>query len=451
MRRLSERLGRVAPEAATFVLVAAVYWIHFAINGYGRFYHDAAEYWDLGRRFGSDGFSLLAYDDSSRGYALPLLNRGLQWIAEGIRLNDVTIVAIAGGLLAATLGVVVLPRLAGMLFSEARVSWGRVLGLNGLLFLFWRDHLGFPLSDFPALLAACVGVIGLLRGTVPGFLLAGIVFGLAANMRPAYLPAVLVVLVVAALPLLRRGALVGGACAAAFAAGIATVAAPQIAMNREHHETWSPAPADARDIAFVQLNGGLLAQRYETYVGPPDRYPRTKVFYRDPATGGLLDEQIEGYGEYARLAVSHPHRLAASYVLHAFNGLHVLYPTPYVRDLENTSRGLSVLQYTILFLAVLRLALPDARRALGRVRWLGVLVLVAPAITALPGAMEPRFFLPLHVLAYMLVCFGPRARCSVLGRGVLRQIAIVTAYAAFLVLWIVLTEATAAQIEHPLS
>ena len=66
-------------------------------------------------------------------------------------LGDVTVVKIFGALLAATLGVVVLPRLARALFPNAALSWDRILALNALLFLYWRDHFDFPLADFPAL------------------------------------------------------------------------------------------------------------------------------------------------------------------------------------------------------------------------------------------------------------------------------------------------------------
>jgi hypothetical protein len=444
------RIRRAAPELACFLLVTSVYLAHFVRAGYDRFYHDSAEYWELRTSFG-DGFSLLAYDDPFRGYTLPLLNRALGWIADVSGASDVTTVEAVGGLLAATLGVIVLPRLARVLFSEAVVTWPRVLVLNALVFAFWRDHFAFPLSDFPAVLAACVGLIALFRSSTAGYLVAGLAFGVAANMRPAWAAATLIVLVAAALPVLRGAARRRGATAAVLVAtGLVIVAAPQVAMNVRHHDTWSPAPARSRDISMVQLNGGLVAQRYETYIGPQDRYPRTKVFYRDPVASMLANDEVESYGEYLRLVATNPHRLAGSYVLHTFNGLHVLYPTPYVRDLRDTSWALSVAQYSIVFLAVLTLVLPDARRALGRVRWLGLVVLAVPSLTAIPGAMEPRFFLPVHLLAYSLVCFGGGLRSALAGGGARRGVAVGAAYGAFLALWLVLAEATQAQIEFPL-
>jgi hypothetical protein len=444
-------MRRVGPEVAAFLLVAAAYLLHFATAGYDRLYHDAAEYWRLGEQFSEDGFSLLSYDDRFRGYSLPLVNFGLQRVGTGLGVGDLTIVELSGSLLAATLGVVVLPRLARALFPHASVGWARVLAFNGLLFIFWRDHFAFPLSDFPALLAASIGLLGLFRATVAGYIAAGLGFGIAANMRPAYLPLALVGVIAAALPLLRLPDLRRGAVATVLVGfGVVAVTAPQVAINHRHHDTWSPTPAGSRDISLVQLNGGLVAQRYETYVGPSDRYPRAKVFYLDPAARGLLEDELSSYGEYARIALSHPHRIAASYGLHTFNGLDVRYPTPYVRDLTDSPLVLTILQATVMFLAGLRLLLPEARRALGQIRWIGIVILAAPCLTAIPGTPEPRFFLPLHALAYMLVCFGPATVASVRGRGAWRPIAVVAAYLVVLLIWLGLSAAAEAQLEHPL-
>ena len=117
-----------------------------------------------------------------------------------------------------------------------------------------------------------------------------------------------------------------------------------------------------------------------------------------------------GNGEYLKLVARHPLELSASYARHVFNGLDVKYPTPYVRDLRDTSTALSLLEYTLIFLALARLLATGARRALGGVRWAGLLVLAASCIGVLQVQAEPRYFLPLQLLIYLLVCFGPMTR-----------------------------------------
>src|SRR4029453_15870996 len=95
----------------------------------------------------------------------------------------------------------------------------------------------------------------------------------------------------------------------------------------------------------------------------------------------------------------------------------VRYPTPYIRDLDDSSLLLSLLLYSLLFVALARLLIPGARRALGRIHWVGTAILVSPCLSAIPGAVEPRFFLPLQLVGYMLVCFGPATRSTVLAGG----------------------------------
>jgi hypothetical protein len=139
--------------------------------------------------------------------------------------------------------------------------------------------------------------------------------------------------------------------------------------------------------------------------------------------------------------------LAASYARHVFNGLDVRYP--YIRDLGDTSVLLSLLQYTLLFVALARLLLPYARRALGGIRPKGIVILVSPGITAIPGAVEPRFFLPLQMVAYMLVCFGPGTRRLLLGGTTERRIALGASYALFVLVCLLISSATLAELQHP--
>ena len=377
-------------------------------------------------------------------------------------LGDVTVVKIFGALLAATLGVVVLPRLARALFPNAVLGWERILALNGLLFIYWRDHFDFPLADFPSLLTASIGVILLLRRGTWGYALAGLSFGLAASMRGNYWFALAAAVLVAALVPMRpwswrtRGTAVGLVLAGALVASL-----PQVLVNHRHHGTWSPSIPIASEANLVTTWLGLRAQKYETFVGPPAEYPQPGVAYLDPATQRLLEEEgitpvirlgrpsFPSSSRYVQLVLEHPLAMSASYFRHAFNGLDVKYPTPYVRDLDDTSVVLSLLQYTVLFVALARLVLPGARRALGRVRWSGVVVLLSACVGVIATQAEPRYYLPLTALVYMLVCFGPATRESLLGRSMARRIAGAVVYVGFVLGCLSLSSATQDQIEFP--
>ena len=185
------------------------------------------------------------------------------------------------------------------------------------------------------------------------------------------------------------------------------------------------------------------------------------VFYLDPSTRRLLEEEsiapvirlnrpsFPSSSRYLRLVLEHPLAMGASYFRHVFNGLDVKYPTPYVRDLDNKPLVLSLLNYTLLFVALARLVLPDARRALGRIRWSGMVVLAGALVGVIATQAESRYYLPLTALVYLLVCFGPATRASFLGGSTVRRVAIGVAYAAFLLGCLSLSSATQEQIEFP--
>jgi len=461
------RARRIRPEPVCFALVAGAYGLHFLLSGYHGFYYDATYYWRLRNHFQHNGhFSLVAFDSPWRGYSVPLLNHVLQVIASAGGLAGVTIVKIFGALLAATFGVVVVPRLARQLLPAASIGAGRVLALNALIFLYWRDHFDFSLSDFPSLLVAMIGVLGLLLATGSGFLVCGLCFGLAANIRPAYLPAAIAAVAVAGLlPLRRWNWRRRGAAVTLVLAGALVASLPQMLINHHQRGSWSPMIPKAREITLLQLWQGMRAQKYETYVGSGAGYPRPDVFYVDPATRHVVERQhispvrqfyigftyveFPSYRKYVGMVLDHPAEMAAAYVRRLFNGLDVQYPTPYVRDLRDRSTVRSLVQYTLMFMAFARLLLPDARRALGRIRWAGIVVLLIPCVTAVTGAVEPRFFLPLQLLIYMLVCFGPATRASLLGGGVGRRVGLAVSYAAFVLVCLTLSSATLAQIEYP--
>jgi hypothetical protein len=179
------------------------------------------------------------------------------------------------------------------------------------------------------------------------------------------------------------------------------------------------------------------------------------VLYFDPAGTRALKSagigRVTSYRQYARVVVHRPDLVTASYLLHFFNGLDVWYPTPYVRDLNDRSPAVSLLEYTLLFLAIGRLVLSNARRKLGRVEWIGLAILTSPCLSAIPGVVEPRFFLPVQVLVYLLACFGPSTVSSFAAGPAARRMTLVASYGAFVAVCLTLSSQTRAQIEFPMS
>ena len=232
------------------------------------------------------------------------------------------------------------------------------------------------------------------------------------------------------------------------------VSLPQMAINHHHRDSWSPTLDGAKEIGTGQLAWGLVLQKYETYVGPSSEYPDQRVLYFDPVANDVREaegiSEITSYGDYVEVVLRHPAAMAASYALHTFNGIDVRHATPYIRDLRRSHFTASLLLYTLVFAGLARLLLSSARRGLGEIRWVALGLLIVPALTAIPGAIEPRFFLPLHLIVLTLVCFGPGRTASFFGGSTRRRVLLVVAYISFMVVCVTLSAATRAQIEHPI-
>jgi hypothetical protein len=267
-------------------------------------------------------------------------------------------------------------------------------------------------------------------------------------------PLALAALVVAALlPAAPGGRRARARSAALVLVPLALVTLPQVAVNHLHHGGWSPTPAESRESSLTVLTQGLEIQKHETYVGPPDVYPQGVVHYYDPMTRDVLDDDdlpLRSYRHYVDVLLEHPFEMGTSYARHVFNGLDVRYATPYIRNLEHRPLILPIFAFTLLFVAATQLASSEARRRLGGVRWLGVAILVASILIAIPSPTTPRYFLGVHLLAYLIVCFSPALAAPLLRGGVVRTAGIALAYAGVLVVALTLSADTLRHTEFPL-
>jgi hypothetical protein len=403
-------VSRNGPLAAFGAALAVTLIVALSL-GKKPFYYDANLYWSLGDSFVRNGhFSLLNFENPLRGYAFPLVNHELLKIAGDLKWSASTIVRVFNALLFALIGAVLAPRLAEEIWPGR--PWGAIrrLTLTALLLVFWSGYLSFPLSDFPALCMVLLAIVAIVHPDAPGWMLvAGIAAGLAIDIRPEYVSLAVV------LPLLlawtwfkgRRRRSPSAArrllCVGLLLAGFAGVSLPQALSSHRHHGTWSFLPGSAGGIAYIQLTDGLGLQRYETYVGSG---ALPAMYYIDPQGLRILREQnnqrIESLSQYLGLLVSHPLAMASLFMHHLVNGLDPRYNTPYVEHIgSNIFRRL--VGFLLVFLALVRVLWPTARRGLSPTRWRYPAALLACCVTTLSSAMETRFLLPVYLLVYMLV------------------------------------------------
>jgi hypothetical protein len=438
---------------APFAVVFVAYVVYLRAFADPHFYWDGAAYWSLGGSFGGAGhFSLLDYDSTIRGYALPLFNRLLASIASSLGVGNVTIVQLFGALEVAVLGTLLIPALVRASWPAARVTPWRILLLNGLIFFFWRDYFGYPMSDFPAATLAIAGLYAATRRSPLGYALAGLALGLAWNVRQAYIATLVVVLVIAGARagfrraprrLLRNVGLV--------LVGLLVASAPQMLINHHHGFGWSLTVPDAKVIALINLSAGMQEQRYETYIGTA--YPSPGVRYLDPSTQAILREDhiasFTSYTQYARVVERHPTEMVASWWRHIFNGLDVRFATPYIRDLNGASELFSLIVYSLIFVAGARLLIPSFRRQFGKVSWPEGLALAAGIVPAIPLGAETRYYIPVQLIVYALVLFAPGTRQGWAELGRPGKVTLMTLYPVFLLFCIALSTATLALIEYP--
>jgi hypothetical protein len=399
--------GPAMAFAVAFVAVLAV----ALFQGAKPFYYDSLNYWMLGKTFSVHGnFSLLNFSSPLRGYLLYLIDHGLQGIAVAFGWGASTCAKIFNAFVFALIGAVLAPKLAEISWPERHWTMWRRLALVLLLLVFWSGFLNFPLSDFPALMMVLIALVSIACYPKPGWvLLSGIATGAAIDMRPAYVllaPIVVVLAVWRYVELnkdtsIRRQAL----CSTLLVVGFLAVSLPQSLSAHRHYHTWSFVPGTAAHLESFQLTEGLGIQRVGGYVGaghPP------LMLYADPAGAALLNEQtghtITGLGQYLHLVVDHPVTMGGVLGRHLINGLDQRYSTPYVEHLDTGShRWLRLAGFLLIFLALLRVAWPAARRGLGSTRWRYPVALLLCCITTVPTAMETRFLLPIYLLSYILV------------------------------------------------
>jgi hypothetical protein len=412
--RLPGLLSRMqARPALNAFLIAFVGTLIVAlIQGPKPFLGDAANYWQLAETFTRGGhFSLLNFESSVRGYALPLAIYVLRRFGEALSWTDSSVAKLFNVALFALIGAVLVPRLAESTWPQQRWGLLRRLVLMALLLAFWSGDLSYPLSDFPGLALALLTLVAIARPETPGWMLiAGAGAGLAIDVRAAYVPFVAMLPVIVALgwfdrrhaehASLARRAL----CVGMLVVGFAAVSLPQSLEVHRHYGSWTFIPGNPSGLAQEHFELGMVAQRYDTVVAGGEGYPGN---YPDAAGQRLLREQpnseIRSLGEYSGVIFAHPVAMAELIARHVINGMDMRYSTVYVENLAGG--GLLWLRLTgflLVFLALVRVLWPAARRSLGVTRWRFPIALALCCLTSVFTAIETRYMLPVWLLVAML-------------------------------------------------
>lgn len=409
----NKRSGGIYKGVTFIVLFVFSIVIHTLINN-AHCYYDDAVYWNLGK---TCGWNVKNLDWGFRGWLLPYIfsmcyKFGMMFGSEflGYRIFS----SIVFALFFSVLYKYVLEMLEMKLSEKKSLLVGGVCGV--LFFLFFRGLLIYTLSDFYALILSVLAIIMLYQ--VVSYeqrlftkALKALVFGLclygAYNIRTIYLFLLIVsVLVLLVWQLCERKWIQMIVTLPTTLAGIVVSSIPQTLMNHHLLKNYSMA-VPTEGLMLSQLQWGIYAGRYATFVGDKSQYANERMFFIDKIGQTILEkEQITefaSYGEYFKLIMKYPLDFIGIYIRHLLNMLYPIYPNQYIQNIEKEKSVLLWFFYTILFVAIFYFIYsfkPKSRR------WIWMILMLVPCICILPGAVEIRFFIGLHLIIYTYALLG---------------------------------------------
>jgi hypothetical protein len=385
-----------------------------------QFHFDSGEYW-----------SLASLDDlvnvkSGRGYVYPLLLAPLKFLCS---LVPSPVLMYRGGMsvIYAVLLTVLLPNWFQTAFGGKLSAFRRLVPVV-LLGAVFPGVLLYPLSDLPAVLLAFSALVctirameahGSTRRLVLMLLAAGVLIGAAYNTRTIYM------FTTAALGVsillsggrwrLSQWRLLG---LASFVLGVVAISLPQLALNMRTHAVKSltvQSDVNDRHIFAAHLVWGITLQKYETSLF--NEGGSAQAFYLDRAGVRLFDEEVRAGNlfsmpHYFSVVARHPLEFLGIYTRHFINGLDVRDGIVYVQKPSPRRNRTAFLNFVVLILAAwVTLSIAKARGIDPNpafrdapVSWpLSLAMLLLPVAAVVPGAVETRYFLPLHLLAYCVI------------------------------------------------
>jgi hypothetical protein len=395
------------------------------------FHWDSSLYWDL-----ANPADFQADTKTFRGYVFPFCLYLIRQLTE-MAANPVSAYGAVACVIYAALLTEVVPKWFAAMFG-GELSLGRRLVPVVLLGILFPGLILYPLSDLPAMLLSWGGLFSVYRAAVARkfggrscmywLVLAGVLAGAAYNVRPIYIfmvptIALLIVLMFARMRVTAIGAAL---------LGLVMVSLPQAMFNLKGNDEFTPLvtlPMPGKNSLFVlHLMSGMTIQRYETTFDGGVSYP-------DPAGKRLVKklkqhEQLATHEEYwagtapktsvsdyVRMVARYPLDFLGIYARHVVNGLDVRDGRAYLSKPSVESNGRSVFNFLVLALAtwtllVRRVTNPDtaSEPRVPRLWWVGLLAILLPMAAIIPGVVETRYFLPLHLLAYCVIAFYLRPK-----------------------------------------
>ena len=351
------RARRSAPreDRSTRWFVFAVVGAATLARGVGTFLYDASYYWDAALALvAGQG----APESDGNYYAL----RGV-WTS--VTYAPAAVLGNIGGETVAGVAVLFqnalfLAAVAAFLVPAVLRPWYPSLGrparwaAGGLVWLTLQGFAPYPLVDVYAAAAVLLAVALCARGDVRCLLGAGLLLGYAVNLRPAYVPAAVLLIVFAVVTSRLR--------AAAVAGGMVAALVPQLVYNLATTGAFSIAPRTTGRLVELQAGYAAYTVRYDTYAWQMETSARQ--FFCAPGMAQSVGDLPTSTGELLRTFVVNLPGSALFALEKAAAALHWPVATPYSTHSPGTNAlfAVAVTLITVVGCAFL-ICTPFLRRA----------------------------------------------------------------------------------------
>ncbi|KII33656.1 hypothetical protein NL64_09110 [Pseudomonas fluorescens] len=406
-------------KMAAFLAAIFIFMLLHSIKGVTAFPWDAADYW----RLSSTEILFDFPKNSMRGYFYPTLLAPIRIFSEALGVLGHYPYRIISSLVYGYFFAIAVPEFYLQVFG-GRASFLRRLITPLLVAILFPGIIIYTLSDLPSLammISASACALSSIRTSTKLkryslLILSGLLAYGAYNTRTIYLfPAGLLVLALALAIYHKHSAGTRSFTILFFLLGAGIASIPQVVINYKNHDSLSPMVITTspynRSLFAGQLLWGITLQRYETSIdstSPPTKYYMDKAGERLFSDNKIGSEPF-GLRTYFELALENPVDFAGIYGRHIVNGLDLRDGEVYTVGEPAKRNALAIFNFLIvfsgLFIITMTILTKQAKveQKIKSVFW-GFLVLL-PAIMIIPGAIETRFFLAIHLAIYCSIAF----------------------------------------------
>lgn len=396
-------------------------------GGYDKYYYDGVYYFYTGDSVFANGFDLLAFPETFRGYLLPVTISFLKLLfTPFLGANSWVSYSVFSSLLTAVFITVILPYLFEIK-SSIRLFIGEIVTTCLVLF-FWGDFLQYPLADLPAMVYMGIAVallkyickkeISGVRGILLGLAI-GAFFYASYSAKVTYRFGAVIALIwlfvfyrkKSILKVLIPGMLIG-----AF-----VMAVPQMLINAQYTGQYTPKVLTemlfgyGNSLEITQLYTGLSSIRLESYVGDHAYWLADNIVFRDVVGEYIVNTYTVqnnitvsdiGILDFIKIFFQYPMDMIGIYTRRLVSLMTPLYRNIYVHDLF-TPKGWNVLLSFLIWFAT---AIGACFTLKGKVREfftsksILLYTMLFPNLLTIVGMSEIRFFIFIYFAVYFLVC-----------------------------------------------